>query len=270
MNRKIAITVVLVLLAFAVLSPLAACTIAEKSTREEIVSESFSSLRIDCESSDVRLVSADDGVCSVTVDELKNLYFTVEVKDGTLEIIQHDKRGLLDRIGVLLADIRLTVALPAKEYSVLNIRTGSGEISSSASVSAAEAEFNSISGGITLSGFNCEALRVSCVSGAARLTDSSCGTVQLHATSGSVHMSELTARVRIAADVTSGSVRFDSIDAPEIGITSTSGSIAGTVLHPMKFDAKAISGTVNVPPNGGTGVFTAQTTSGSIDIRIAE
>lgn len=72
------------------------------------------------------------------------------------------------------------------------------------------------------------------------------------------------------AESTSGGIRFEGCDASSIELETLSGGIQGTLLSEKQFIIDTVSGTVRVPRGDQGGLCTVSTTSGGIDIRIAE
>ena len=250
---------------------------------------SFNKVFIDCESCSLTVVRAEGSECTVETEETEKLYFTVDVSDGTLRIVQHDDSRWLDRLFSLAGlGVKATVMLPAKQYDSLEIKNTSGGVSAS-DIECGSLTVDSTSGSVRLDGVECDAIdlestsgtvslghvvsgsvSVRATSGAVTLSDMTADTIAVKSTSGRVRLERVIAEARLDADVTSGGITLDSVDGAELYLKSVSGSVRGSLLSGKRFDCRATSGSVRVPASTEGGVCVAETTSGSIDITVKD
>lgn len=241
----------------------------EKANRTVEISEAFDSIYVDGESCGVQLLPSEDGKCTVYVEESDNLNFTVEVKNGVLEIVQHDSAKWYERIlNFDFTGYKAVVRLPEGIYASIELKTVSGSIASAADLECTDFKVDSTSGSVDVANISCSSANCSCISGSLKAANINCGSALFHATSGSVKLEDVIADSKLEVSVTSGSIRFDRIDSAEILLHTISGSIKGSVLSPKHFETHTVSGSVNVPNNGEGGFLKAETTSGSITITV--
>ena len=84
----------------------------EYEARVYEITEDFSEIHMDLDTADVRFALAEDGMCRVECMEAEKLAYTVEVKEGSLNIVTKDSRKWYDYIGVFNSSHPMTVYLP--------------------------------------------------------------------------------------------------------------------------------------------------------------
>ncbi|MBQ1272255.1 MAG: DUF4097 family beta strand repeat protein [Clostridia bacterium] len=277
--------------------------------KTETISESVSKITADVSWGTVEFLPSEDGTCTVTREEKKDVTFAVSVNDGSLKIVMQDSRPWYNRLFTFRSPT-VTVRLPKGTYEALTVRTSSGKITvadgftfSTATVTATSGDvrycsdggnlnLSATSGEVELNGVSAETLQAKVSSGdlvvnsvtAKRLTLSgSSGSIYVNdaalseslsvkLSSGTVTLAKTVSKGDFSATVTSGGVYLDRCDGKKIDIKTTSGSVRGTLLSEKIFNAKATSGSVRVPdstPNA-QGICNINTTSGSINISLAE
>ena len=265
----------------------------ETAEREIVINDAFSDIVIDCERSKVVLLPAEDGVCRIVADESESCRITAEVRDGALNIEQKIKsKWNFNLIGFnfsVFKPYKLNVYLPESEYRELSVSTVNGGIESRSELTFTNAALKTVSGGIKLDsqirskasltstsggieagGFECEILEANCTSGGIRLSHISCGSVRAECISGGIKLTRVITSGELRVESTSGGITFDCCDGGSIRAETVSGGIKGSLLSPKVFKADATSGKVSVPRDGDGGICELKTTSGGIDIIIAE
>ncbi len=150
----------------------------------------------------------------------------------------------------------------------LTATTYSGNIVLSA-LTVGTLEASARSGRISLSDLTADTLRASTISGGIELAYVRGGDLSMEATSGSVQLRDVLASASLAAETKSGNIRLDACDAPSITLTSSSGSVTGTLLSDKLFDVQSTTGSENCPPSirdGGS--CTVRTSSGDIRLSV--
>jgi hypothetical protein len=265
----------------------------ETAERNLVINDAFSDIVIDCVRSKVVLLPSEDGVCRIEADESESCKLTAEVKNGVLNIEQKLRsKWNFSFIGFNFSAFKpykLNVYLPESEYRDLSVnnvsggaeaksgltfmnatlKTVSGGIRFNASVRSS-ASFESTSGGIEASGFECELLKADCTSGGIRISNVSCGTANIECTSGGITLTSVVTSGEMEIETMSGGITFDRCDGGSIRAETVSGSIKGSLLSPKVFKADTVSGKIRVPADGDGGLCELETTSGRIEITIAE
>ncbi len=113
--------------------------------------------------------------------------------------------------------------------------------------------------------------QISATSGTVRLeTCTIYGGCSVSASSGSLHLTDIRVGDTLQLSAKSGGIHLSRLDAKELWIQATSGSVTGSLKHPMRFETQTKSGSVHVPETTGDGLCTVITTSGSIKLTIEE
>lgn len=284
-------------------------TIMIFTEKTETISESVTQIMADVSWGTVEFLPSEDGTCTVTREEKDHVTFDVSVNDGYLKIVMQDSRPWYNRLFTFKSPT-LTVRLPKGTYEALTVRTSSGKITvadgftfDTATVAATSGDvrycsdggdlnLSVTSGDAELNGVSAETLQANVTSGdlvvnsvtAKRLTLSgSSGSIYVNdaalseslsvkLSSGTVMLAKTVSEGDFSATTTSGGIYLDRCDGKNIDIKTTSGSVRGTLLSEKIFNAKATSGSVNVPDStlNAEGICNINTTSGNINISIAE
>lgn len=273
------------------------------------VTERFDSIDVESGSSDIRLLPARDGKCTVVAGENEEVTTRVEVKNGTLVVRREQKKASVS-FGVtwMTGEDSVTVYLPEKAYRDLRLDSSSGDISAEEDFSFREAALSASSGNLRFRGkvdgtlrlhstsgdltvwqtdcgslslestsgeilvedLRCDGLWSSSSSGEQEFTQVSCGSLQAEASSGEIELENVRVRGEAVLSASSGNVSLDRVDAESFEIRTGSGEITGTILRKMRFDCRSSSGNIRVPEDDPAGgVFKASTSSGDIRIQIA-
>ena len=267
--------------------------------------EAFDRVEIQDDIARVRILPAEDGVCSVTCDEEREGSCTVEISEGVLRIRR--ERRWYEMIGVHFAQPEVTVLLPQARCEALDARTASGEIaledleigalklksasgdlvlrnvradaleagSNSGTLKAlncafeGEAELESTSGGVSVADTRADALRVETTSGEIEVDGVNANALEAQSVSGGIRLVDLDATGSAQIHTTSGDIQLERADAGEFDIRTTSGSIRGSVCSDRLFDVRTTSGSVDIPPSiRDGGAFRAVSTSGDVCITV--
>lgn len=138
-------------------------------------------------------------------------------------------------------------------------------------VQAESVNADSTSGAIILQGLTVEGqCRAGSGSGRLELSEVTAKELYMQTTSGGQRYEAVIADGRWYAESLSGGIRFEGCDASSIEMETLSGGIHGTLLSEKQFITYTVSGTVRVPRGDQGGLCRVSTTSGGIDIRIAE
>lgn len=266
------------------------------------ISEPFSALRLEVGDAEVTVNPSGDGRCLVRWEENEQVGFTFTVEDGCLRVSQKEQVPSLNLRGP-----KLELQLPAATYQTLELRSGSGSVSLSgqnaqtlsmktqsgsvacSDCAAQKISLESSSGSVRALDLEAEQLRSLSSSGSQKLTDLRADQLSVEASSGSVHLKGAQCRILSAVcssgslnvddcraskqarlRCSSGSIRFEKLDAGTVSVESTSGSIKGSVAQRMKFEASSGSGSLDLPESDAHGgLFQAKTGSGSIHVTVS-
>ena len=255
------------------------------------IDEPVSSVLVSDTFCDLRLLPAEDGVCTAVCSENEDFYCDVTVQNGTLTITRRDKEKWYAKIGIFTADNQgsVIVYLPEGIYDSLELSTASGDITLEPGLQARQVTIGSTSGDLELSGLTAKSVELSTtsgdqalkqmtadtllassVSGDFRLDQCSFGSLTLNTTSGELSLTDSLCSGFAQISTTSGDIRFTRFDAGSMEISSTSGDVTGTLLTGKDFETNTVSGEVWVKAYDSTGgKCSINTVSGEIHLDLA-
>ncbi len=273
----------------------------------DITSE-FSDISISVRTADVEILPSENGKCRVVCNEQTKVPHEVEVSGSTLNISINDTRKWYDYIQIFsLGKEKITLYLPEGEYGKLKIRgstgsvhtakdftfeginvflsTGKSEILSSANGlievesntgdilvkdnTAGELALTVTTGKIMVSGVTVsEDVELKVDTGDATLSDLSCRNLTSDGDTGDITLKKVIADRRFMITRDTGNVSFDSSDAAEIEVTTSTGSVKGSFLSDKIIFAKSDTGKIDVPKSTVGGRCDIATDTGNIKITI--
>ena len=276
----------------------------EKATE---ISANFNGIEIISNTADLAFIASDEYKIEYTTH--KRIIYSTEVENGILKIKLEDNRRWFQKIFSFGDSSKLTVYVPAGEYSSLTIKQATGDINIPAdykfgsvniklstgdtkfSASASEAiEICTSTGDITLENVSCGSLKtkvstgkttltnvavagdaaITVSNGKSYLTNVKCTNFTSTGDTGDINMTSLIASERIDITRTTGDVYFGGCDATEIYVETKTGDVKGTFLTDKIFQAHTSSGKINVPECWEGGKCKITTTTGKIEISIAQ
>lgn len=253
MKRKLALIFISTFCFILMASCLVACNVvitsADFKTTNHTV-DPFSSIDIDVDVSEIKLVKSADKTYAITCYETDKYYHKVSVENGTLKIKSVSALGVNLNIGWAKSP-EITIYLSEDVYDSLKVSADTGNVSISEDITFNTIDISCDTGNVKMDTVNCSKLTVECGTGNVDLTDT-------------------VASVSMDIEVDTGNIRLSQCDAPTINLETSLGDIKGSLLTGKKFVAKSDLGDVNVPANDPTGgVCTIYTDLGNIDITIA-
>lgn len=265
-------------------------------------------LEIDDMSNDVRIIASENDEVKVTYSMSENFGYYLKQIDNTLIIEYDDFREWYEFIGIFsLRDYDLTVELPEKALDKLTVKTVSGDIeakeimaketalsSTSGSIKAGgnvgELSVSSVSGDISLNtntvaenavlsttggdinlkGVSAKDTKISTTSGDIDAKALSLASAEVDTMSGEVEFNNVTCTYDMKIETTSGDMELEAVDADNYDLSSTSGEIDAKILTAKIYNVRTTSGSIDVPQTVmlDGGIFTAETTSGDIEVEL--
>ena len=273
-----------------------------------VIHEDFDSLAVITDTADVAFFLSEDGECRVEADVTENMTYLVTVSDGRLNIEHNDSRKWYEYIGITAFSPKLNIYLPKAELDMLSVRTSTGDISVSESLSPNKTDIRSTTaditykakssgavkieattGDISIDGIEATEITLSVTSGditvsntvtmgdvftavstgSVRLINVKCHCVNTQGTTGDVYLTDVIGEDRFYIKRSTGDVVLKSVDAQDIYIETSTGDIVGSVLTSKDFKTEVGTGKASVPESRGGGSFKAKTGTGDIRISLA-
>lgn len=283
-------------------------TTVKYETNTHEVGDSFESISVESNTSDIIFVPSEDGSVKVECYENTRLKHEVSVSNGTLSVKPRDDRKWYDHITIMdFSSPKITVYLPVGEYSSLSSKVSTGrttvpkefsfgDITLSAStgkidlyasasgavkistdtgdikveaIKAGSLELSVTTGDISASDISCEGeLSVKVSTGRSELKDISCKTLTSNGSTGKIYLEDVIVAEKLSIERSTGDVRFERCDAAELNIITDTGDVRGSLLSDKIFITKTDTGDVEVPGTLEGGVCEVKTDTGDIRISI--
>lgn len=272
------------------------------------ITENFSKISVDVNTTDLRFVPSADGTCKVECYEEASEKHVVTVENGTLMIDAIRNKKWHDYIGINVDSPKLTVSLPKAQYDELIIQNNTGKITLPEELSFGTLEIdshtgnvncripsaNSVSirlttghitlsdltagnltlaantGHITASSVHCEDLSVTVTTGKVLLSDISCKNLTAKGSTGDLTMTNVLAQEKITLKRSTGKIELEACDGAELEIRTDTGDVEASLLSDKIFIAETDTGDVEIPHTTSGGVCEIVTDTGDIDIEIVK
>lgn len=248
----------------------------------------YESIWIAADTADIVFVPSEDANSTVTCYEQENVRHGVELRNGTLVIEVTDARKWNEFFGISIGSPSITVMIPQNAYKSLSVQASTGDVKlpqgfqfESIEITASTGDisvedittgtlaFSVSTGSITACGVTCAgnaAIHVS--TGRTVLTDFRCSNLVSDGNTGRMFLNNVIAGEGFSITRTTGDIKLDRCDAPEIFIQTGTGDVTGNLLSGKVFITQTDTGSINVPNTQAGGKCRISTTTGSIKITI--
>ena len=152
------------------------------SDKAESITASFDGIEIVSDTADLTFVASDESKIEYTTH--KRIIYSTEVENGILKIKLEDNRRWFQKIFSFDDSSKLTVYLPAGEYSSLTIRQDTGDITVPADYKFGSADIDLSTGDTKLSVSVDGSLKIHSSTGSITLENVSCGTLDTKVSTG--------------------------------------------------------------------------------------
>lgn len=272
------------------------------------ISQDFENISVVNETDSVTFEVSENGKCYIQAQESEKMTHTANVEDKTLYFKTEDNRQWLDHLIFFSPSKKVTIYLPKKDYSSLDILTSTGDINISNGLSFKNLDIQGSTSDITCNASIRENIAMSLSTGTVKLENTnsydcdislSTGDVlvsssqfknilKIHTTTGDILLSDISCKDLItdsstgsqlfkkviASNIfnitaTTGDISFDMSDAKEITVKTSTGSVTGTLLTEKIFFTQTSTGDVKVPKTVSGGKCEITTNTGDIIIEIS-
>lgn len=223
----------------------------EFETNISLVSEEFSKISVNVETADVSVVPVEDVGCKIIFYEQAKVKHLATVDDETLTISVVDQRQWYDKVGISVSSPRILIYLPEKDYESLYIESSTGDITLQ-NMTVGNINLSVSTGDINVSSVDCE------------------GSFKTEGSTGKLNLSNVMVKETLSVERSTGDVEFESCDAGEILINTSTGNVNGTLLSEKIFFAQTSTGKVNVPKTTTGGKCEINTSTGNINVEIRQ
>ena len=279
---------------------------ANYETNSYTLNGNFETIEIRTDEAAVTFQPSEDGKTRVVCVEREKVRHEVFIENASLKILAADRRAWYDFLFLFsLKPQSVTVYLPSEHYAALTIAAKTGDVSVPVLFSFGDAEITVSTGDVTFDAssdgglkiststgdihmnrvqaesidlsvstgriegrdIDCkETLSVKVSTGKTDLTDVACKVLRSTGTTGAVTLKNVVATEDFRIERDTGDVRFESCDAGQISVKTSTGNVTGTLCSEKVFVTKTSTGKVNVPDSVSGGRCEITTSTGNIRI----
>ena len=276
------------------------------STVTHEITEDFSKIIINSDTSDIVFIPTDDGICKIISTEHKKMKSVVNVKDGTMTLGFINEKKWYDYI-LDFGERKITVYLPKTEYDSLiidestgdiympkdfnfgaaDIKLSTGDIDFCASVleklkinlstgdvdikncSVGSLEITGSTSDIEIENLNCASdMSVHISTGEVELSDVNCANLSSTGSTGNIELERVVASGKLSIERSTGDIHFDATDAAEICFKTDTGNVIGSLLSTKNFICSTDTGNIRLPSDAGTQKCEIRTDTGDIEVTV--
>ena len=289
MNRKTSSILFLFIITCMMILTMTACSSSEYETNIHEINEEVNSISIKTATTHIEFVPSNDGICKVVCYEKAKERHSIEVQNGTLTINVLNDKEWYDYIGVNIDSPKITIYLPAAEYSSLVIEGSTGDIEISKDFvfknidvslstgdvkcyASAEETIKIVTntGNIYMESISATSLDLMVSTGRVTVSDIACKNLISTGSTGDISLKNVISTEKISIERETGDVTLEASDAVEIFITTDTGDVKGSLLTDKVFITKTDTGRIDVPNSITGGRCEITTDTGNIKISISD
>ncbi len=195
-------------------------------------SGSFERIDVTLTTADVRFVPSEDGTCTVTCRDEEKIKYSAEVTGGVLTVSREDARKGLDLFdpSISLEKNTVTVALPAKDYADLAVKTDTGDVTIPEDFSFGSLTVTGDTADVRCAASVSGALTVKTDTGDITLTDLSAGKLDLTVSTGEVRLTSVDCAGGASVTVSTGRTELTDVRCASLLSTGSTGKMKLTDL----------------------------------------
>ena len=257
-----------VIFVFAMMLGAVSCTHNHKITKTYEVDSVVESISISAKKeANISIEPSTDGKIRVVAITHTKVNCDISTDGTTLFLNIEDTRNFLGRLGEIHSP-KVTVYLPAGEYTSLKIETTTGNTTVPADFSFASISINGTTGKIHCSAQATDSINITNTTGEVSINNVTTNTLNVQISTGDINLTNVITTGKMSIEATTGNIKFDGCDGAEIYATATTGSIQGSLLSSKIFLTSTKTGKVTVPHTTSGGVCDLSTSTGTINITI--
>ena len=276
-------------------------------TRTLDINEKFDSISIQSDTADIQFLPSEDGQCHIVLREQQKIKYSVSIRNGSLTVEEKDERKWYEHLTIQSSSPRISIYLPQIEYAALSIEESTGDIviprgfvfgsirisastgdivcaaSSSGLISiktstgdirienlhAGEAQLTVTTGKVEAHSVTCDrSITIDVDTGKTILSDVTCISILSKGKTGNISFENVIAGETIEVTRSTGDVKLDRCDAASLTITTSTGSVSGTLLSEKTFITRTSTGRVRVPETTASGICRVTTSTGNITFSV--
>ncbi len=254
------------------------------------IGEAFDKISVDVDTTDIKFAPSDDKMCRIQCSETDKVKYSASVQDGTLIIDTVDTRKWYDYIGIFIGKQTMTIYLPQDNYTLISIDTDTGDIDIPKNFTFEEikidgktadvecgasvlknAEIKLSTGSIKMAELTAEKIDFSTATGDININNvNASDNVKIETDTGNISFNKVISKGDFEIESSTGNVKLENSDAAQIFVKTSTGNVTGNLLSEKIFLTDTSTGNVSVPKTMSGGRCEITTSTGNIEIYIAD
>ena len=235
------------------------------SDKSASIEEEFENIEIISDTADLTFVPADE--CKIEYTTHKRITYSTTVENDTLKIKVEDNRSWFQRIFSFGDSSKLTVYLPAGEYSALTIEQNTGNIKVPADYVFGSVDIDVSTGDTVFYAPVIEALKIHATTGDITLENVSCGSLDTKVTTGKTSLSNVSVTGDATVKASTGDTELENVRFDNLSTVARTGDLTATGLNGDSLSIERGTGKVSLCNVKCSDSVAVKTGTGKIDAR---
>lgn len=233
------------------------------SDKAAVISQSFEGIEIVSDTADLTFVPSNE--CKIEYTTHKRITYSTEVENGVLKIKLEDSRHWFEKMFSFGDSSKLTVYLPAGEYSSLTIKQATGDINVPADYKFGNVNIKLSTGDTKFSASASEAIEICTSTGDITLENVSCGSLKTKVSSGKTTLTNVAVAGDATVNASTGDMSLNNVTFKNLSTTADTGDLNAIGLTGEGLSIERNTGEVGLNDVNCGGKVAVQTTTGKID-----
>lgn len=199
------------------------------SDKAESITATFDGIEIVSDTADLTLVPSDE--CKIEYTTHKRITYSTRVEDGVLKIKLEDNRRWFQKVFSFGDGSKLTVYLPAGEYSSLTIKQSTGNIDIPADYKFGSADIDLSTGDTKFCASVVGDLKIHATTGDITLENVSCGSLDTKVSTGKTSYANVVVTGDAQLNATTGDMFLNNVSFGNLSSVASTGDLTATGLN---------------------------------------
>ena len=178
------------------------------SDKAESITASFDGIEIVSDTADLTLVASDE--CKIEYTTHKKIIYSTEVENGVLKIKLEDNRRWFQKIFSFGYGNKLTVYLPAGEYSSLTINQATGDIAIPGGYTVGDVKIDLSTGDVCLNNVTCGNFNLKMSTGDVFINGINCANFTSTGSTGDISIGDMNANGDVYVKRSTGAISVNT------------------------------------------------------------
>ena len=178
------------------------------SDKAAVISQSFEGIEIVSDTADLTFVPSNE--CKIEYTTHKKITYSTEVENGVLKIKLEDSRHWFEKIFSLGDSSKLTVYLPAGEYSSLTIKQATGDIAIPGGYTFGDVKIDLSTGDVCLNNVTCGNFNLKTSTGDVFINGINCANFTSIGSTGDISIGDMNANGDVYVKRSTGAISVNN------------------------------------------------------------